>query len=963
MARMKRILFVLLAAVSAGAVISGSLYFLATHEEASENAILSANVSATNQSRWVDLEKNRFRDLTQENLNVERFHFPGKPGNVSRKSQQTKGPCTADFREGYSKFLKRMTRNHETRIGFDTSASEAERNLIDQWISLESLPGQHSEAAIIQTLSTHSETANAKDSHDGLVRSIHGALLLRQNLLDEAKKKFSGLSAILKEQGYSSFLQTWAAAMQLHVEKTHRTPATAGTAAAFNAIAVEYLQTASTEPADYRFAWTVIDLGLTSMSVDQQENLFSDVLASEAIAPWFVHLIGGKFFDRKSWEIRGSGFVDTVNKLQWKGFEEFQQRASLHFQKAWLLRPEIPFASEEMIMISMAHGDAWSPRDWFDITIGAQRDYEPAFGSYLHTLKPRWGGSLEAMFELAHECGQSNDFETMVPNYALHIVEIAAKEIPDAPHKVLEQPGLQVMLRGLWTTVDNALQEKIAIPDGRLRIHMSWRAAIALRQKDSALLKDALQKLNGPIWAHPYSVLFNFPQMAISQTYAVARCGESVFPLGDRFGEEFDGRITQEEIDKARKRIEELLTEATPEETLFFDSLRIVLQQLQDFNSGTWVDAKFVAGMPGWAVFGAAQIESESETSVLVSNISDSSPYPGIAPQAAFPPPYEILATVEGVRGPVSLVTAGIEVGAMYESVGTSESPGRYFYANVNEDIVGVTSANRQYDGSWHTDGIARPVQFRVRIFDRSFEMQANGINLPVMPTNTFVGSPRFLLGGSQRHLDKGAVRISNVRVHRLEVNRPDGESTDTDAWRSYFESIVAFDTGDSHTLLELASIYAAEEEWAKAASCLKKASENGPFSFERIDLVLTISMAAGKFVDAKPAAEAAMKISPEQPKYAEMLIWICATAPEEELRDAPRAMELASRLMTNETSQSWKGHRAIAAAFAENKNFSEAVLHMEQALMKAPENQKEEISAMLRQLIAKQPIRTTPPQ
>jgi hypothetical protein len=347
----------------------------------------------------------------------------------------------------------------------------------------------------------------------------------------------------------------------------------------------------------------------------------------------------------------------------------------------------------------------------------------------------------------------------------------------------------------------------------------------------------------------------------------------------------------------------------------------------------------------------------------LVSNLADSSPYPGIAPQAAFPPPYEILATIEGLRGPVSLVTAGIEVGAMYESIGASESPGRYFYANVNEDIVGVTSANRQYDGSWHTDGIARPIQFRIRVFDSSFEMQASGISLPVMPTNTFVGSPRFLLGSSRRLLDKGTVRISDVRVHRLEVTRPDGESTDAGAWRSYYESIVAFDTGDSHALLELASLHAAAEEWTKAASYLKMASENGPFSLERIDLVLAISMAMGNFVDAKPVAEAAIKMSPEQPEYAEMMTWICATASNEQLRDAPRAMELATRLMKNQASLSWKGHRAIAAAFAENENFSEAVLHMEQALLKAPENQKEEISAMIRQLNAKQPIRTTPRQ
>jgi tetratricopeptide (TPR) repeat protein len=223
------------------------------------------------------------------------------------------------------------------------------------------------------------------------------------------------------------------------------------------------------------------------------------------------------------------------------------------------------------------------------------------------------------------------------------------------------------------------------------------------------------------------------------------------------------------------------------------------------------------------------------------------------------------------------------------------------------------------------------------------------------------VGSPRFLLGGSKRLLDKGAVRISDVRIHRLEVERPDGESTDASAWRSYYESIVAFDTGDSHALLELASLYAAAEEWPRAASCLKKASENGPFSFERVDLLLTISMATSNFVDAKPMIEAAMERFPEQPEYAEMMTWICATASDEKLRDAQRAVELATRLVKNEHSLSWKGHRAIAAAFAENENFAEAVLQMEQALTKGPESQKEEISAMLRQLTEKQPIRTTP--
>ena len=204
-------------------------------------------------------------------------------------------------------------------------------------------------------------------------------------------------------------------------------------------------------------------------------------------------------------------------------------------------------------------------------------------------------------------------------------------------------------------------------------------------------------------------------------------------------------------------------------------------------------------------------------------------------------------------------------------------------------------------------------------------------------------------------------MRISDVRIHRLNVERPDYESTDPKPWRDYYESIVEFDPQDSELLLNLAQILADNEEFAEAKKRITRASENGPISIERVDLLLLVDFGLNNLAEAKPNLEQAMVAFPRKREYIEMMTWICATAADDQSRDSGRAKDLASQLLNADQPPTWKNRRAIAAALAENGDFPEAIVHIEHALKLAPANIHSELTAMLEILKSSQPIRLSP--
>lgn len=168
---------------------------------------------------------------------------------------------------------------------------------------------------------------------------------------------------------------------------------------------------------------------------------------------WFSLWIQGEARLVAAWNARGSGWASEVSQAGWKGFEANLLQARAHLTEAWKLRPDYPQAASTMIAVTMGGCSApgESVRTWFDRAVAAQMDDGSAYQSLIWALRPRWGGSHEAMIHLGEECLATGRFDTDVPYQYLQILRDVAEEQPcDSWRSVFRQPGVKENLTRLF---------------------------------------------------------------------------------------------------------------------------------------------------------------------------------------------------------------------------------------------------------------------------------------------------------------------------------------------------------------------------------------------------------------------------------------------------------------------------------------------------------------------------------
>ena len=135
-------------------------------------------------------------------------------------------------------------------------------------------------------------------------------------------------------------------------------------------------------------------------------------------SPYVHKVLAGRCHIKIGWEHRGGGYADTVSESGWKGLFENLRKARELLVEAANLHPEYPEAPTEMITVVMSEEDPTeSTRYWFDRAVAAQFDYIPAYNKYCLSIWPRWGGSIEQMYEFGLECAKTERYDTEVPWY------------------------------------------------------------------------------------------------------------------------------------------------------------------------------------------------------------------------------------------------------------------------------------------------------------------------------------------------------------------------------------------------------------------------------------------------------------------------------------------------------------------------------------------------------------------
>lgn len=315
------------------------------------------------------------------------------------------------------------------------------------------------------------------------------------------------------------------------------------------------------------------------------------VYKKERISEWARETLLGHHWLKRGWRVRGGGWAFTVRPEKWVGFEEHIKAARKSLIRGWELQPNRPEAASEMIAATMSGfaDPADSIRLWFDRSIAAQCDYQPAFDAVLWASRPRWGGTHEQMIGFGKACAKTARFDTGVPAVYFQAIDDVASELEDW-RPALREPSLAkdsiTLAQGL---IDHATEatERAA-----------WQSVlpiVAFISGDFPAVTRALKSSPVPINRGTIRKMKNY---GIDASMMAAEAS-----LRPRAGIDFD------KVEAARRLgdfttalglIEKLRVGLPPHDRRFLDSWAAAARFESNYAEGGWVSLMPNADLSGW---------------------------------------------------------------------------------------------------------------------------------------------------------------------------------------------------------------------------------------------------------------------------------------------------------------------------------------------------------------------------
>ena len=336
-----------------------------------------------------------------------------------------------------------------------------------------------------------------------------------------------------------------------------------------------------------------------------------DVLAAVAdefakpdsgVDPWVKAVATGRAEIRKAWAARGRGFAAKVKPQGWQGFEEHLALARKALVAAHEMHPEWPDAATEMITVSI--GDRTDEeRSWFDRAVAAEFDHESAYRRFATAaLRPRWGGSHEAMLAFGRQCLDTGRFETFVPGFVFDVALSVGED--------LSRPRDAFAMPGVYEDCLRAANGYLQAADTAPAVARLWRSRLAVlhwatgRYPEAARILDELRDEPAP------------QALTESRVRLEELIGESRL-FGGPHGAAADAAealIAAQKLDDARAAYERLAAAAD----LPAAGRRIVADRIATvrmavaLDRADWVDLQPPADLAGWhVVSGEWKVEAD----------------------------------------------------------------------------------------------------------------------------------------------------------------------------------------------------------------------------------------------------------------------------------------------------------------------------------------------------------------
>jgi tetratricopeptide (TPR) repeat protein len=805
------------------------------------------------------------------------------------------------------------------------------------------------------------EAAISKGGRDPLVRAYLARIWMGFGELQSAHDALEEVAAELDGGSYPPnvplLVRQWLSALARDLKQMDLA-ILARTYAAIDA-AVRFLEVESAQP-NQRFVRWQFAPWFRALPEDQQQDFVVACLQSSRISRWQQHMLLGEHLERVAWSARGNGLASTVSEDGWKKFYELLHRATLHYTRAWQIRPEYPEAAAALVFVSHAGrgNDVWSPRNWLQQAVRAQCDYSAAYENYLRVLQPRWGGSYEEMLAFARECAATGRWDTVIPFFTFAVLREVRTELgPEYPlgqvpgareaaltmqRGMLEQTGRGEPCWGCdggnWGLLATVLVQAGCYEEARTIFDS---AGAELKQADFDEMSAKLSYVRG---------------LACAMT-GPARQQVRVFEeaLGGPLREDVEAAVfddLENHLAAARE------ADSRPEVVPYFDDVEAMARALRAFHDGEWAELPFDENLSGWAVrAGTAEVVADGV--LRLTKVDDSARGPRVRPLARFVPPYAVEAEIgpvgrkDNIR-PVGVMYGCPESNAVYGpqpmcAVMTGEQPGFvHLYFPWRQEQY-------QNRGRFYTPRDYYRMSLRIRPGQIEYRV---GVSLMATEEEERIGASDLLsFGGFDGDTRPSVVQVRNVRIHKLSREAPP-DVKQRDAWRVYYTRELEIDPDDPHTLMKLGLERHYSGEYTRARELMRRAEARNPQIPGLAYFLASSCVHLREYRESLPYYERAVVSQPEFMEAHSNLAWLLATAPFDDLRDGKRALSEAVRACELAEYQKWLPLCSLAAAHAELGQFDEASKWIQKSMELVTDDQREWLVQQQQDIAAGKPLR-----
>ncbi|HEV7226450.1 MAG TPA: WD40 repeat domain-containing protein, partial [Pirellulales bacterium] len=232
------------------------------------------------------------------------------------------------------------------------------------------------------------------------------------------------------------------------------------------------------------------------------ELLFKKLAATPDADRWLVQLLLAAAHVQRGWQARGGGWAGEVTAKGWESFAAHMAKARSLRLQAWKEHPDLPEAALGMITVTMAGAAAGEDcRFWLDRAVEADFDMAAAYQALLYSMRPRWGGSHEAMLAFGRECLATRRFDVGVPwNFHAALADVLSEV--DDPRQVCTASDVY---DDYLTLLDGS--RALAKDDAERHILDTSRACIAWLTSHDDEARRLLEKLGDDVVADVFAGL------------------------------------------------------------------------------------------------------------------------------------------------------------------------------------------------------------------------------------------------------------------------------------------------------------------------------------------------------------------------------------------------------------------------------------------------------------------------